>query len=103
MACYAYFVLTKQDYLLPDVRDRQFLLTFHKRARSNAWDVERYNELRDSLKDVEKDLQRLRDPLRLRLPQTRKDPHGEEQQQHSILGAQLKIDHFKNILKSKLS
>jgi len=67
MACYAYFVLTRQDYILPDVRDRQFLLGFHKRARKEALDVERYNELRESLSGVERDLRILRDPLRLRL------------------------------------
>ena len=46
MACYAYFVLTKQDYLLPDVRDRQFLLSFHRKAKKDFWDVNEYNKVR---------------------------------------------------------
>ena len=49
MACYAYWVLTKQDYILPDVRDRQFLISFHKRAKRDAWDADRYNDLKDNL------------------------------------------------------
>ena len=49
MACYAYFVLTRQDYLLPDVRDRQQLITFHKNARKNEWDVHKYNSLKGDL------------------------------------------------------
>ena len=47
MACYAYFVLTKQDYILPDVRDRQFLLSFHKKAKRDQWDIHRYKLLSD--------------------------------------------------------
>lgn len=30
MAAYAYFMVTKQDYYLPDVRDREFLKAFWK-------------------------------------------------------------------------
>jgi hypothetical protein len=33
MLCYAYFVLTKQEYVLPQVADRQYLVTFHKNAK----------------------------------------------------------------------
>lgn len=66
IACYAYFVLTKQDYLLPDVRDRQYLFTFHRRAKKVEWDVNKYNALRDGISKLELDLRRLRDPLRLR-------------------------------------
>jgi len=51
---------------LPDVRDRQFLFTFHRRARKSDWDVNKYNSLRDGIARVEADLRRLRDPLRVR-------------------------------------
>ncbi|XP_066991417.2 calcium uniporter protein, mitochondrial [Anabrus simplex] len=68
MAAYAYFVLTKQEYLLPDVRDRQHLLTLHKRARKVGLDLHRYNSLKDKVSQIEADLQRLRDPLQLHLP-----------------------------------
>ena len=33
MACYAYFVLTKQEYLFKEASDRQYLLNFYKRAQ----------------------------------------------------------------------
>ncbi|XP_059474718.1 calcium uniporter protein, mitochondrial [Neocloeon triangulifer] len=68
MAAYAYFVLTKQEYLLPDVKDRQFLISFHKKAKKNGFDVQRYNELREGIASVERDLRRLRDPLQIHLP-----------------------------------
>ena len=61
IACYAYFVLTRQDYLLPDVRDRQYLLNFHKRARKCEWDVCKYNSLKDGITRVETELSKLRD------------------------------------------
>ncbi|XP_071440063.1 calcium uniporter protein, mitochondrial [Hetaerina americana] len=63
MAAYAYFVLTKQEYLLPDVKDRQFLLEFHKRARKVGLDVNEYNRLKDGVSKIEGDLKRLNDPL----------------------------------------
>lgn len=68
MACYAYYVLTKQEYILPDVKDRQFLITFHKKAKKQGLDVHRYNELRDGIARIEADLRRLRDPLQIHLP-----------------------------------
>ncbi|XP_076041865.1 mitochondrial calcium uniporter isoform X2 [Oratosquilla oratoria] len=68
IACYAYYVLTKQDFLLPEVRDRQFLISFHKRAKKLGLDVEKYNRLKDKIADLEGDLARLRDPLALNLP-----------------------------------
>lgn len=56
--------------MLPEVRDRQFLLCFHKRARKVGLDVERYNNLKDRLASLQNDLERLRDPLALNLPQS---------------------------------
>ncbi|KAF2365158.1 Coiled-coil domain containing protein 109 C-terminal [Trinorchestia longiramus] len=71
IACYAYYVLTKHDFLLPEVRDRQFLLGFHRKARKTGMDVGRYNRLKDRLFALESDLRRLRDPLALNLPPER--------------------------------
>nr|XP_034969332.1 calcium uniporter regulatory subunit MCUb, mitochondrial [Zootoca vivipara] len=68
MAFYAYFVLTKQDYLYPDARDRQFLHYFHQKSKSQNFDVDQYNKLRDDLAEVEESLRRLKNPLQLRLP-----------------------------------
>ncbi|XP_034407750.1 calcium uniporter protein, mitochondrial isoform X1 [Cyclopterus lumpus] len=68
MAMYAYFVLTRQEYVYPDARDRQYLLFFHKGVKRTRFDVEKYNQLKDDIAEVELDLKRLRDPLQLQLP-----------------------------------
>lgn len=104
MACYAYFVLTKQDYVLPDVRDRQFLINFYKRAKKSDWDVERYNRLKDSVIKVEHELKRLRDPLKLRIPHPalQNSAKASSNSGLSLLGAQVNIGQLKDMLKSKL-
>ncbi|XP_075874957.1 calcium uniporter protein, mitochondrial isoform X1 [Nelusetta ayraudi] len=68
MAMYAYFVLTRQEYIYPDARDRQYLLFFHKGVKRTRFDIEKYNKLKDDIAVVELDLKRLRDPLQLQLP-----------------------------------
>lgn len=54
--------------MLPEVRDRQFLIAFYKFARRQGMDVSRYNELRNQLEEIEEELRRLRDPLQKHLP-----------------------------------
>eukprot|EP00063_Salmo_salar_P061046 XP_014035881.1 PREDICTED: calcium uniporter protein, mitochondrial-like [Salmo salar] len=68
MAMYSYYVLTRQEYIYPDARDRQYLLFFHKGVKRQRFDVHKYNQLKDSIAEVELDLKRLRDPLQLQLP-----------------------------------
>ncbi|XP_037321797.1 calcium uniporter protein, mitochondrial [Pungitius pungitius] len=68
MAMYAYFVLTRQEYVYPDARDRQYLLFFHKGAKRTRFDIDKYNQLKGDIAEVELDLKRLRDPLQLQLP-----------------------------------
>ncbi|KAJ8248204.1 hypothetical protein GJAV_G00239480 [Gymnothorax javanicus] len=68
MAMYAYFVLTRQEYVYPDARDRQFLLFFHRGVKRTRFDIEKYNKLKDAIAETELDLKRLRDPLQLQLP-----------------------------------
>ncbi|XP_061693554.1 calcium uniporter protein, mitochondrial isoform X1 [Syngnathoides biaculeatus] len=68
MAMYAYFVLTRQEYVYPDARDRQYLLFLHKGVKRTRFDIEKYNKLKEDISEVELDLKRLRDPLQLQLP-----------------------------------
>lgn len=68
MAAYAYFVLTKQEYILPDVKDRQHLITLHKEAKKAGVNLAEYNDIKRQIAEVEHDLRRLRDPLYMHLP-----------------------------------
>uniref|UniRef100_A0A3P9MFM4 Calcium uniporter protein n=1 Tax=Oryzias latipes TaxID=8090 RepID=A0A3P9MFM4_ORYLA len=52
MAMYAYFVLTRQEYVYPDARDRQYLLFFHKGVKRTRFDIEKYNKLKDDIAEV---------------------------------------------------
>jgi len=65
IACYAYFVLTRQEYLYPDATDRQRLVTFHKKAKKHRWDVDKYNTIKQGINTLEADLKKLRDPLQM--------------------------------------
>ena len=99
VVCYAYFVLTRQDYLNPDVRDRQFLINFHKKAKKHEWDVAKYNHLKDGIVNVEQQLKRLKDPLRLKLPFDKLE--GAKEAGSGVLGTQVNIGNIKEMLKGK--
>jgi len=68
IACYAYFVMTRQEFLYQEAKDRQSLVTFHKKASKHRWDVDRYNALREGIGSIEADLRRIRDPLGVHVP-----------------------------------
>ena len=68
MAMYGYYVLTRQEYNFADVRNREYLLTMHRHAKNKAFNIEKYNKLRDTVSQTEYDLERLREPLELHLP-----------------------------------
>ncbi|TRY64014.1 hypothetical protein TCAL_05575 [Tigriopus californicus] len=105
IACYAYFTLTNQDYILPDVRDRQYLFSFYKKARREDWNVQRYNHLQEDMQRIEQDLQRLRDPISLKLPASLTAKHAglgkRDGSPGGILGAQINIGNIKNMIKDK--
>ena len=91
-------MLTRQEYLFPDVRDRQFLLNFHKKAKKHDWDVNKYNQLKEGIVKVESELKRLKDPLRLKLPVNKLEGATKET---GVLGSQVNIGNFKEMLKGK--
>lgn len=68
IVAYAYFVLTKQEYLFNDVAKRQWLISFHKKADKHRWDVDRYNRLQQGVNNIQADLRRLRSPLQTLKP-----------------------------------
>ena len=63
------FCFIFQEFLYPDARDRQFLLFFHKLSKRKVFDIRRYNEIKDAILKIEADLQVLRSPLFLHLPE----------------------------------
>ena len=67
----------------------------------------RFNSLREGIYNAERDLKRLRDPLRLRLPQSSKDAASAATAAGSgaggLLPSQLNIGNLKNMLKDKFS
>lgn len=60
----------QKEYNLPEVKDRQYLITLHKKAKKKGFDVELYNQLKREVAEVEHDLRRLRDPLYTRYSPT---------------------------------
>ncbi|XP_067896551.1 calcium uniporter regulatory subunit MCUb, mitochondrial-like [Heterodontus francisci] len=68
MAFYAYFLLTRQDCVYPDIKDRQFLHYLYRGTKRSRFDVAKYNKIKEELAEVENDLKRLRNPLQLQLP-----------------------------------
>ncbi|CAL8330109.1 unnamed protein product [Merluccius merluccius] len=68
LGIFAYCVLANQDYVYPAAKDRQFLNYFYKGAKKKRFNVEKYNELRDELTQVQEDLKRLQSSTQLQLP-----------------------------------
>lgn len=54
--------------MLPDVKNRQHLITLHKSAKKSGLDLHQYNDMKRQVAEIEHDLRRLRDPLYMHLP-----------------------------------
>ncbi|XP_015120148.1 calcium uniporter protein, mitochondrial [Diachasma alloeum] len=63
MGCYIYFIMTRQEFMLPDVMNRRYLLVFHKRAKAIGLDLNIYNQLRERAYELETTLKIIRGPL----------------------------------------
>ncbi|XP_051175768.1 calcium uniporter protein, mitochondrial isoform X2 [Leptopilina boulardi] len=60
---YVYFLLTRQEYMLPVALHRQLLIGFHKKAKKVGFDLVRYNQLKDEAYELETTLKIIRGPL----------------------------------------
>ncbi|KAJ8916226.1 hypothetical protein NQ315_016365 [Exocentrus adspersus] len=68
MACYAYFVLTKEEYVLQDVKDRHQLFVIHKKAKQLNMDLNQYNMLKQEAARIQYLLKKLKHPLKPKPP-----------------------------------
>lgn len=68
MIFFGYYILTRQEFSYTGARDRGFLQFFHQTASRRRFDVEKYNQLRLQLAQVDEDLRRLRSAVRRQLP-----------------------------------
>lgn len=66
--CFAYFVITRQDFVYPDWYSREKMKRVYSMAQTKKFDVERFNHLKDTMMKVEGEIERLHDPLQLNLP-----------------------------------
>ncbi|KAF7991233.1 hypothetical protein HCN44_002795 [Aphidius gifuensis] len=63
MLCYIYFIMTRQEFMLPDVMNRRYLVALHKRARAVGLDLNQYNLLKERQHELETTLKIIRGPL----------------------------------------
>lgn len=63
-----------QEYILADVKNRQHLLTIHKKAKKLGLDLNQYNLLRDQISKVDLDLRKLRKKRGFHLPPKNESP-----------------------------
>ncbi|XP_032310711.1 calcium uniporter protein, mitochondrial isoform X5 [Drosophila ananassae] len=68
MAMYAYYCVTKKEYMMEHVKNREYSLSLYRNAKKVQFDVEHYNELKRKSAEVEYNLRRINDPLNMQLP-----------------------------------
>ena len=62
MVFYAYFVLTREDSTYPEIRNRFHLLSFHKSAGKQKFDVSAYNAKKEAIARLETEMKLLSTP-----------------------------------------
>ncbi|XP_020801691.1 calcium uniporter protein, mitochondrial isoform X1 [Drosophila serrata] len=68
MAMYAYYCVTKKEYIMEHVKNREYSLTLYRNAKKIQFDVDHYNELKRKSAELEYNLRRIHDPLNMQLP-----------------------------------
>ncbi|XP_050445214.1 calcium uniporter protein, mitochondrial isoform X1 [Cataglyphis hispanica] len=63
MMWFIYYLVTRQEYMLPDVLNRRHLIVLHRRARKIGLDINLYNSLKDRAYELENTLKIIRGPL----------------------------------------
>ncbi|XP_077273006.1 mitochondrial calcium uniporter [Temnothorax americanus] len=63
MMWFIYYLVTRQEYMLPDVLNRRHLIVLHRRARKIGLDINLYNTLKDRAYELETTLKIIRGPL----------------------------------------
>ncbi|XP_034106698.1 calcium uniporter protein, mitochondrial isoform X2 [Drosophila albomicans] len=68
MAMYAYYCVTKREYIMENVYNREYTLSIYRNAKKQQFDVENYNRLKRRTAELEYNLRRLNDPINMELP-----------------------------------
>ncbi|XP_012229852.2 calcium uniporter protein, mitochondrial isoform X2 [Linepithema humile] len=63
MMWFIYYLVTRQEYMLPDVLNRRHLIVLHRRARKIGLDLNLYNSLKERAYELETTLKIIRGPL----------------------------------------
>nr|XP_012229848.1 PREDICTED: calcium uniporter protein, mitochondrial isoform X1 [Linepithema humile]XP_012229850.1 PREDICTED: calcium uniporter protein, mitochondrial isoform X1 [Linepithema humile]XP_012229851.1 PREDICTED: calcium uniporter protein, mitochondrial isoform X1 [Linepithema humile] len=63
MMWFIYYLVTRQEYMLPDVLNRRHLIVLHRRARKVGLDLNLYNSLKERAYELETTLKIIRGPL----------------------------------------
>ncbi|TGZ47182.1 Uncharacterized protein DBV15_10088 [Temnothorax longispinosus] len=63
MMWFIYYLVTRQEYMLPDVLNRRHLIVLHRRARKIGLDINLYNTLKNRAYELETTLKIIRGPL----------------------------------------
>ncbi|KAL0133032.1 hypothetical protein PUN28_000642 [Cardiocondyla obscurior] len=63
MMWFIYYLVTRQEYMLPDVLNRRHLIVLHRRARKAGLDIDLYNQLKNRAYELETTLKIIRGPL----------------------------------------